>query len=365
MADQGGSDPTPPSQVTAPDSSNGARKKWALRAAGVLVAVAAGAGTWAALNATALRAALAARNLASAATDEERAKWADALVGCGEPGARRLAECLRSDDAATRGAAVAALDKHLGAMPDNDPRAFPVAGAVLNAYPDAPEPGKRAVLGLLPLVLKRTGTVYAGHCRAVVADGLKLADAGARLAAARLAIHPDVKLRAELVPLLAAPEPEVRGAALFGVASAIEGEAAVSDEELFRWLHDADAGVRRICRDALVARDRSETEIGLGQRLTHADPNERLKLLLDLRYDDEVADPEPWLERLSRDPDPAVRAGAARIAVEVAAARSQSPPVWVGRVADADQHPTVRLIAGYYRTRPAPAREPVRPVGGP
>ena len=63
--------------------------------------------------------------------------------------------------------------------------------------------------------------------------------------------------------------------------------------------------------------------------------------------------------------DSADALAAARIAVEVAAARSQSPPVWVGRVADADQHPTVRFVAGYYRTRPAPAREPVRPVVGP
>lgn len=342
------------------------KRKWMLRAAGLLVAVLAGAGTWAALNATSLRATFAARNLASAITDDERARWAESLVGCGEPGVRKLAECVRSGDEPTRAAAVAALDKHLHALPDNDPRAAAAAGMILDGVPDAPEPGKRAVLRLVPTILKRTGTTHAARCRAVVAEGLKMTDAESRLAAARLAIHPDLKLRAELVPLLGASEPQVRGAALFGVASAADGDAIVGDEDLFRWLHDADAGVRKICRDALVARDRSETEIALGKRLTHADPNERLKLLLDLRYDDgDVADPEPWLERLSRDPEPAVRAGAARVAVEVAAARNQSSPVWVGRIADADQHPTVRFVAGYYRTRPAPPREPLRPVGGP
>jgi hypothetical protein len=336
-----------------------------VRAAGLLVAVAAGASTWVALNWTALRASRAANNLASAATDEERAKWADELLGAGEPGLRKLTESLRSGADPARSAAVAAFEKYLTALPDNDPRAASASAAVLDAFTGAPDPGKRAVLRLVPVVLKRTGATNAARCRAVVADGLKMPDAESRLAAVRLAIHPDLKLRAELVPLLAAPEPEVRGTALFGVASAADGEVLINDEELFRWLHDADASVRKICRDALVARDRSEVEIALGRRLTHPDPNERLNLLLELRFDDDVADPEPWLERLSRDPEPAVRAGAARVAVEVSTGRNHSPPVWVGRLADADQHPTVRFVVRYYRGQPVPARDSVRPAAAP
>ena len=81
----------------------------------------------------------------------------------------------------------------------------------------------------------------------------------------------------------------------------------------------------------------------------HPEPGERLKLLLDLRYDDDVADPEPWLERLARDPEPAVRAGAARVAVEVSADRRLAVPVWVGRLADADPDPTVRRVADHFR----------------
>lgn len=339
------------------------KQKWTLRAVGLLVAVISGAATWAALNATALRASFAANKLTSATTAEERARWAEALTAYGEPGASKLADAVRGGDEPTRAAAAAALAKHLDAVPDNDAGAAVTSAAVLDAFPDAPEAGKRALLALLPSVLKRTGPAFAPRCRAAVADGLKAAEPETRLAAARLAIHPDIKLRAELVPLLAAPEAEVRGAALFGAAAAVDGEFLLSDEELFRWLHDADAGVRKICRDALVARERSEGEIALGRRLTHPDPTERLKLLLDLRYDDEVTDAEPWLERLSRDPEPAVRAGAARVATEVAAARNQSSPAWVARVADADAHPTVRFVAGHFRTRPAPT--PVRPVSAP
>jgi HEAT repeat protein len=175
-----------------------------------------------------------------------------------------------------------------------------------------------------------------------------------------------VKMRTEVVPLLGDPEAEVRRAALVAVATAGEGEPLVADEDLFRWLHDPDEGVRKVCHGALVSRDRTEAEIGLGRRLTNPDARERLKLLPDLRFADEVADPEPWLERLSRDIEPAVRAGAARVAVEVAGERRQSCPAWVARIADADPDPTVRRVARYFRSVPLRvATGEIRPVGGP
>jgi len=88
-------------------------------------------------------------------------------------------------------------------------------------------------------------------------------------------------------------------------------------------------------------------------------------LLLDLRHDDDVADPEPWLERLGRDPDPGVRAGAARVAVELADERRVPAPVWVGRLADADPDATVRRVAHFYRSQPRARPDDVRPAGGP
>ncbi|MBM3983456.1 MAG: hypothetical protein FJ304_24945, partial [Planctomycetes bacterium] len=313
--------------------------KWKLRAAGLLLAGLVAGGTWAALNAPALRAKYAARQLASATTDEERARHAAALLGHGEPGVRKLVECAATGADPARAAAVAALDGHLAALPEGDARAVTIAGIVLDAFPGAPDAGKAALVRLVPNILKRTGTTHTQRCRAAAAEALKLSDLDARLVAARVALHPEVRLRAELVPLLAAPEPALRGAALFALAAAGEpGEQGLSDEELFRWLHDADASVRKVCYDALLGRDRTDPEIALGRRLTHADPGERLKLLLDLRYDHDVHDPEPWLERLSRDPEPAVRAGAARVAVELADARQVPRPAWVARVADADAH---------------------------
>ncbi len=325
------------------------KRKWTWRAVGVVTVVVVVGGAWAGSNASALRARYAAQQLAAAPTDEERTRCADALAALGTPGFARLIDFVKSGDDSTRTAAAAALDRHLNALPDGDARAVAVGGAVLDAFPAADAAGKRAVLQLVPTILKRTGGTHADRCRVVVTEGLRMPDRDARLAAVRLALHPDVRLRAELVPLLAAAEPEVRGASLFAVAG--EGDL-LADEDLFKWLHDPDAGVRKVCHDVLVGRDRSDAEIMLGRRLAHADPTERLKLLLDLRYDDDVADPEPWLERLSRDPEPAVRAGAARVVVEVATARKLPLPAWVGRVADADHHPTVRFVAGYYRARP-------------
>ena len=340
------------------------RKKWTTRAAGVVALVVVIGGTWAGFNASVLRAKFAAQKLAAATTDEDRTQRADQLVSYGTPGIDQLIGFVKTGDDATRTAAVGALDRHLNAMPDGDARAVAIGGSVLDAFPSANEAGKHAVLMLVPTILNRTNGTHADRCRAIVTEGLKLPDLNARLAAVRLAIHPDIKLRTEIVPLLAAKEPELRGASLFAVAANSDGEQVIGDEELFRWLHDPDAGVRKVCHDALVGRERSDVDITLGRRLTHTDPNERLKLLLDLRYDDDVTDPEPWLERLSRDPEPAVRAGAARVMVEIAAARKIPCPAWIARVTDGDVHPTVRFIANYYRQLPAPAPAGAVPAGG-
>ncbi len=340
------------------------RKQWMVRAGGGLALVVVVGGIWAGFNASVIRAKLTARQLAGATTDEERTRLADQLVGYGTPGFDQLIDFVKSGDDAPRTAATAALDKHLNSLPDEDARAVNISGSVLEAFPSANEAGKRAILTLVPVVLKRTGSAHADRCRVVVAEGLKLPDLESRLTAVRLAIHPEIGLRTEVVPFLSAKEPELRGASLFAVAANADGDQVLGDEELFRWLHDPDAGVRKVCYDALVGRERSEVDIALGRRLTHTDPNERLKLLLDLRYDNDVADPEPWLERLSRDPEPAVRAGAARVMAEVAALRKIPCPAWIARVTDGDVHPTVRFVAMYYRQLPVAPLNGVVPAGG-
>jgi HEAT repeat protein len=342
--------------------TQGRGRKAVRRVAVGLAVVLAGAGAWAGFNRAALQAGYAAYRVRAAATEDDRAKWADRLASYGDAGLPHLVGFVRSGDPACGPAAAAALGRYLEGLPDGDPRAVTLAGQLLDAPPAAG--ATTAVLELIPAVLKRTGPAHAARCREVVAAGLRMPDPAARLLAVRLAMHPEVRMRADLVPLLSAPEPEVRRAALFAIGPATDADPVVGDEELFRWLHDPDAGVRKVCYDALVSRGRTEPEIAMGRRLTNPDPGERLRLLLDLRYDDDVPDPEPWLERLGRDPEPAVRAGAARVAVEVAADRRLSVPVWVGRLADADPDPTVRRVAGYFRALPVTAPDgAVRPAG--
>ncbi|MDY3553904.1 hypothetical protein R5W24_003018 [Gemmata sp. JC717] len=340
-------------------------KKWTVRAAGLVLTALTVVGVWAAFNASVIRARYAAQQLRTVGTDPERDQWADALVTYGAPGFGRLVECLKTGNEPARAAAVGALDRHLSALPDGDTRAVTICAAVIEAYPSCGPEGKAGVLRLVPTVLNRTGGAYADRCRAIVAECLKAPEPDVQLTAVKIAIHPEIRLRAEVTPLLASPEPAVRSASLFAVAGSADGEPVLRDEELFKWLHDPDPGVRRVCHDALVNRDRTDVEITLGRRLTHPDATERLKLLLDLRYDHDVADPEQWLDRLSRDPEPAVRAGAARVMVELGRGRKLPVPTWVGRVADADPHPTVRSVVDYYRTLPPDRPEGVAPAGGP
>ncbi|MBA4066052.1 MAG: hypothetical protein C0501_20500 [Isosphaera sp.] len=340
-------------------------RKWVLRVGLGVLAVGAAAGAWAWTNAAELKAGFAARSLRSAATDADRAAAADRLAALGDPGLDRLVGFVRGGDEPTRAAAAAAVGRVLTGIPDGDPRADAVAGRLLDAFDGCDDGGRRAVLELLPLVLTKTGAAHADRCRAAVAAGLRTADPAVRVLTARVAIHPDVRMRPEVLPLLAAPEAEVRRAALFAVAASGE-EQLVADEDLFRYLHDPDAGVRQVCRDVLVGRDRSAADIDLGRRLADPDPLERLDLLLDLRYGRDVADPEPWLERLSRDPEPAVRAAAARVAVEVTVERRLNAPAWVGEVAGADPDGTVRRVAGYFHRNPPGRVDPnVRPATAP
>lgn len=342
----------------------GSKRRWLIRG-GVLFLVVAAIACWAGLNTTCLKTQYSSYLLRSAATDEQRTQAANQLVNIGTPGLAKLMDFIASGDDSCRLAATAALDRYLGAMPDGDRRAVPVAGQILETFSKSDEAGRKAVLGLMANILKRTGNTYAAKCREAISVGLKTPNTDTRLLAINLALHPDVRMRAELVRLLTDPDPSVRGAALFGAATAADGEQILADEDLFRWLHDPNEGVRKICYDALVSRDRSDAEINLARRLSDPDAGERLKLLYDLRYEDDVLDPEPWLERLSRDQEPALRAGAARVLFEVVTERKLSCPAWVARVTDTDPDPTVRRIAAYFRKVYIHPHPEVRPASAP
>jgi hypothetical protein len=141
---------------------------------------------------------------------------------------------------------------------------------------------------------------------------------------------------------------EVRRAAVLAVGPVPDGQAAaVPDDDLFPGLHDADKEVRELTAAALRGRGLTDEQVQLARQLASPDVAERLKLLVDLTDSDGVKDVGPWLERLSRDPEPAVRLGAARLAGECRVVFA----AWLDRLADSDPDPLVRQGAAYWRGR--------------
>lgn len=330
--------------------THGRGRAWAKRfgIAGLLLAVAAGA--YAGWNWSGLMARHAAYGLRTAGTDEDRAKHAARLVELGDAGTPYLVSTLRGDDPAGCAAVAAAVRVRL-----IDDSSAACGRPLLDALASFSEPGTVAALDFVPALLKSPHPDAAARCRDAVRAGLASATPDGKVRAVRLAMRPDVAVKAEVVPLLNDADAEVRRGAMLAVGPADETAAAVIDDEaLFRWLHDPDPDVRELCGSALRTRGLDAGQVLLARQLTHPDPGERLRLLLELRSaGDVVRDPGPWLERLSRDPDPAVRLGAARAGCEC---RLQFAG-WMDRLADQDADPTVRQWAGYYRRQVAAIRQ--------
>jgi hypothetical protein len=283
----------------------------------------------------------------TADTDEARAEWAGKLADLGESASPYLAEPFRAGDEPACAAVIAAVQTRLADVPPDDPRCSAILRPLLEAQPSFAATGSEAALSLVPLFLKCPDADAVPKCRDLVRAGLKAPNATGRVRAVGLALSPRLGLKTEAAPLLDDPDAAVRLAAMLAVGpNTGDGPPAVDDETLFKWLHDPDAEVRELCASALRSRGLEDDLIALAEKLTSPDPADRLRLLLDLRSAGEtVRDPGPWLERLGRDPDPAVRAGAVRVGFESRLVFAG----WADQLADADPDPTVRRLAGYYR----------------
>ncbi len=329
--------------------------RWVKRGAlGGLVLVAV-VGGYVALNWTTLKADYTGKQFRAATTEPDRARLAEELLAAGDAGLPYLLEPFQSGTAESCATVVRALEKFFGEVPANDPRFARCCRAVFDGFAAFHDVGKAAALELLPELLKCPDPDSAGRCREMVKAGLTCPNADARVRAVRLALRPETNLTAEVVPLLDAPEPEVRRAAMLAVGPTTDGtEPAIGVEELFRWLHDPDHEVRDLCTAALLTRGLDLVHVVLARQLSDPNPAERIKLLADLRYaGDSIQDVGPWLERLSRDPDPAVRLGAARVALD-----SRLVFVgWIERLAERDPDPTVRKWVRYFRAESEPVRQ--------
>jgi hypothetical protein len=330
--------------------TNGRGRTWAWRVGAAILILAVAAGAYAGWNWSGLSARHADYRLRTAGSDDERAAAAARLVALGDAGAPFLVGTLRGDDPECCRAVAAAVLDRLAADPGS-----PCARPLLDGLTTFSEPGKVAALEFVPALLKSPYPDAAARCRDAVRVGLAAATPDGKVRAVRLALRPEIGVKADVVPLLNDPDADVRRAAMLAVGPADESVATVIDDEsLFRWLHDPDDDVRDLCRSALRTRGLDAEQVLLARQLTHPDPAERLRLLLDLHgAGDVIRDPGPWLERLSRDSDPAVRLGAARVGCECRLTFTG----WMDRLADRDTDPTVRHWASYYRKQAATVRQ--------
>jgi len=176
-----------------------------------------------------------------------------------------------------------------------------------------------------------------------------------RLRAIQVAMREEVQHLEPVRALLNDPAAEVRHAALLALSGATE---ILSNDELLHLLHDPDAEVKRLCCTALRGRGLRESDVQLGRLFASPQPADRLQLL-SLLYDDGELDLATWLQRLSRDPCPAVRAGAARWAGEQQVVAMQER---LAEMAAADPDLTVRPIAKFHCQQLR--RDRLLPIGG-
>jgi hypothetical protein len=281
------------------------------------------------------------------AADDRRGEWGDKLAAVGEPAIPSLLGLLRHDDASVCVAAKSALDRVTVDWPKDDPRRIAFAKQFVEAEPRFSTPGRGAALELLPGVMACGDLDVATRAKSIVATAAKSESIDLRVQAVAAAMRPEVDALALIVPLIADPDVAVRRVAVLALGPVRDGgKTVLGDDELLRCLHDPDAEVREFCEMGLRSRGRTPRDIRLGRRYTAPDAAERQKLLIDLADEDDL-DVTVWLERLTADPDPAVRAGAARVAF----ARRADLQDRLGQMSKSDPDGTVRRIAEFYRQK--------------
>ncbi|MBL8823043.1 MAG: HEAT repeat domain-containing protein [Planctomycetia bacterium] len=180
--------------------------------------------------------------------------------------------------------------------------------------------------------------------QALVRKGINDSSTVVRSASVRLAVCPSVLMQEALVPMLAQngteKSAEVRQLVILALG---EHEALLSTDELCRFLNDESAEVVNTTIRALKVRGLSDGQIQLAQKMKSRDASVRAEVP-DYVLKTKGIDSMLWLERLSKDPEPAVRAAVAR-------ALSQLEDQQTARLLlqlTQDKDPTVQEISQYY-----------------
>lgn len=216
----------------------------------------------------------------------------------------RIWSLLESDSATTRARATAVLERRY----DGDRRGELVAR--LAAERDRLSPNAQA-WALEIAAMQKNGDPTA--ILPLVQLGLRHESAKTRACAIQLASHSKMTDEPQIATLINDPDAGVRQAVILALGA---NRNALTDDELLPRLHDEDRAVQRLARTALLSRGLTDQQVRMGKLLTDPQPAARLQLLTMLRNDDEL-DLSQWLNRLSRDVSPAVRAAAIRTAAEL------------------------------------------------
>lgn len=281
------------------------------------------------------------------AGDADVAGWVGQAPAWGNAVADRLVDRLAADDATVCSRAAAALGRLAASGGTAD-----IPTRLAERFADFSPVGRQAAIDCLAELDQSAGR---GPGRQLVRTALHDPDPAVRLRAATLALRPASGHVDLLVPILNDPAAEVRRTAMLAVGPE---RSLLADDDLLRWLHDADAEVRRLTETSLRSRGLRSGDIRLGRLLTDRRPSARLQLL-DLLHADGELDLSAWLRRLLDDPAPAVRAAAARLADEHQVFQLTDR---LSQMVAADPDLTVRQAVVFHLRH---IRSPVRPVSAP
>ncbi len=245
----------------------------------------------------------------------------------------------------------AVLEWHLsllkGVPVDQGGEVVEQGGTLVNLATGRLESGVRLrALSLANLMLERDPSPECcSACQKLISKEIHAAELEHRLRAIHLTLHAhfreDAKMLSSIVPLLKDKEARVRRSAILALGNAKE---IITEDELLPLLHDPDPEVRRLLEAALRSRGLQDSHLLLARLISAPQPQARLQVLDHLRYVQDL-DPEVWLQRLTRDSSPAVRAAALREA-------SWFPKVDLrNRMQDMmanDPSPTVQQLAKFY-----------------
>jgi hypothetical protein len=236
------------------------------------------------------------------------------------------------------------LLSQVGAQPENRLAALEISAQLLQLWCTNP-PAETSGPDRSANNSRRSAEALIAQAKAWVVAGLKDDNPSVRVAAVKLAVVPQLHAEELLPPLLLGPRadasPEVRHLVILALG---EADVLLTTDQICRFLSDEALMVRLAAERVLRARGLPDNQLKIGKLMYQSDPAARAEVAALVCECPEL-DSFLWLERLSRDPAPAVRVAAAR-----AISRQQDLRglTLMRHLASEDADPTVQEIARFF-----------------